>query len=309
MLSTRDVEGKLPVHYAIHRNAVLPVVEIMVKASPGCLSVADNHGQLPIHIMESTCDDVKLILIQQSAAEDLMRADKDGQLPLHRALKSHSLSTELLQLLVDRCPSALFHFDRSGQLPLLQAISGSTREGHRLSARIRRLDRVRRLARARAEIIARRAPRAHRFPRADRIPRSMATEGPPELLTVSRLLAERAPETIKIIDPSGKVLLHHLCEYAVPTEVAELIVRLCPDGLGVADLEGRCPLHYAVENDCSTELVQVLLKGFPGAVTLRDKQGRLPLFIACEARLSLDVIFDLIRWSPQLLCELDTSRL
>jgi hypothetical protein len=128
-----------------------------------------------------------------------------------------------------------------------------------------------------------------------------------EIVHVVTILAERAPETAGVMNVNGQVIFHLLCEYKVPLEVIKVLVRLYPDALRHADLEGRLPLHYALEKECCSEFVQVLLVGFPGAVALRDKQGRLPLFIASDAHASLDVTFDLIRWSPEVLCEFNQN--
>lgn len=259
-----DANGKLPIHYAIHRGA-MGVVEVLVERCPAPLSVADNHGQLPIHVMASASEHVKRMLIHHCNVEDLLRADKDGRLPLHRAVKAGPSSAELIDLFLNRCPAALFHFDKNGRLPLFYATVGIPYRGSRrfqpiwVEGMIRYVD----------------------------------------VANAANLLAERAPETIGLMDPHGRVLLHDLCEYKVPMDIVKLLVRLCPAALHHADDQGRLPLHYAIERKCLSEMVQVFLEGFPGAATLQDKRGRLPLYIACDARASLTVIFELIQVSPR----------
>lgn len=287
MLMYPDSEGKLPIHYAIHRGVHLAIVKVLVKHNVASLSIADNHMQLPVHIAESSPDDVKFMLAEQTVSKELLKADKDGRLPLHRALRSGSSSAEQIELLVNRCPEALFHFDASGRLPLYYAIVGDTRSGSRRFRRPHhRRNGMRRLV-------------ANR-----RLSDVFMSEHVSSEVDIPTLLAERAPETIGLIDPQGRVLLHDLCKHEIPLEIVELMVRLCPAALHHVDRVGRLPLHYAVEKQCSSEMVQVFLEGFPGAVMLRDKQGRLPLFLACESRASLDVIFKIARWAPEILCEL-----
>lgn len=131
MLQSQDRDKKTPMHCAIERGLSLPVVERLIDKCPKSLAIPDKDGRLPVHFLSTTKYDEFpsyievqcMIIAENSSAEHLLAADNELCLPIHQAILCKA-EKEIIEILIERCPGSLLHFDASdGQIPLHYALA------------------------------------------------------------------------------------------------------------------------------------------------------------------------------------------
>jgi len=121
----------LPIHEACALGPpTLAIVEELVRAFPGSLSLVDDHfGRTPLHTACSkgaSSEIIHYLLEQYPAAASLQ--DILGRTPLHYAICDHAPYETVVEL-VERCPLAARLQDNNGWLPLHVACRyGATHE-------------------------------------------------------------------------------------------------------------------------------------------------------------------------------------
>lgn len=107
--------------------AYLGIVQFLLELDTCLIREAGNNGQLPIHVACGGFETSKLevlITLVECYSESLQVADDDGQLPLHIYLcqvDDIELQADFLQLLLEVYPDAIHHANGNGLLPLHSA--------------------------------------------------------------------------------------------------------------------------------------------------------------------------------------------
>lgn len=196
------VEGtddwSVPLHYAVSSRggSRLEVVAFLIERCPEALQEKDCRGQLPLHcaIQGGASPDVVRCLVHAHPTA-LQTKDEKGRLPLHLAvLKGDPFGDEeVVQCLVERCPEALLEKDDAGWIPLHVALR-------------------------------------YRSPRG-----------------VVRRLVDGCPRSLQERDERGFLPLHFAVHHGAPVEVIQLLVDEGPDDtLLERDTDrGYLPLHVA----------------------------------------------------------------
>lgn len=123
-----------------------------------------------------------------------------------------------------------------------------------------------------------------------RMPLHVACQSDRASPEVVRLLVNRGPSAMGMVDKSSQTPLHHACSR--PSAMADsikLLVDRCPDALfmrGCGYVRSMAPLHVLCRYGGSTDLVRLLAEAKPEVTAWRDGGGQTPLMYAVE------------RWAP-----------
>ena len=106
------------------------IIQCLLEYFPVSISAADDHGLVPLHLACGnkyvTLNIVQLLI--DAAPVTIRSADEDGYTPLHHLCMNEELDETaalgILNLLLEKCPEAVFHADNEGGLPVLNAASG-----------------------------------------------------------------------------------------------------------------------------------------------------------------------------------------
>ncbi len=87
-MTTRDENGQLPLHRALHDNVTLGSIKLLVKGNPSAISCADNTGMIPLHVACQHHESASVIeyLIKMDPTS-LHRKDSDYNTALHYACR------------------------------------------------------------------------------------------------------------------------------------------------------------------------------------------------------------------------------
>jgi ankyrin repeat protein len=117
--------GDLPLHAACsigHEN--LSVVKLLYDAHPQAMEIRNNRGDTPLDAARLWTRGVRLAAFLQSQLElqhqarDIVQPDANGQLPIHRVLRSFEPSLGTIKLMVPANPDSLTTADNQGFIPL-----------------------------------------------------------------------------------------------------------------------------------------------------------------------------------------------
>ena len=104
MTSTYE-HGRLPLHIALHKNAALGCIKLLVKGNPGAIKASDKTGSLPLHLAcqhHESASVVQYLLDLDSTT--LQAVDDNGNTPLHYACRGSKYNT--IALLVEQYHAA-----------------------------------------------------------------------------------------------------------------------------------------------------------------------------------------------------------
>ena len=147
LLAKESIAGRLPLHMAVLKgSASLAVVQYLVEAEPSALEVADQEGNLPLHIaaMNGGSNAVIQLLVRAYPKACSVANKRSERLPLHllcarcwdQCCSSQEdssveggtvISVETIQQVMDTHPEALQAPDRCGRLPLHVSCSSDPR--------------------------------------------------------------------------------------------------------------------------------------------------------------------------------------
>jgi ankyrin repeat protein len=123
-LSERSRDGTLPLHHAVEGRNELAVVKFLAKEEPEALQKKDNRGRVPLHFAAHVGTLAVVQFLAEASASTLREKMDDGRLPLHLAAR-HRMGLDVVKLLVNKWPDAIFVKDASGRTPFDAARSGN----------------------------------------------------------------------------------------------------------------------------------------------------------------------------------------
>jgi ankyrin repeat protein len=271
--SIRDVDtnGWRPLHHAVHGEAPLEIVRLLVDAwEEALLERTDDDGSTPLHYAVSSRSGPFLEVLEflvERRPHALRVKDTRGYLPRHVAARFKA-SAEVVQRLVERCPEALLIEDGAGWLPLHGAVDAWAP-----------LAVIRCLVGAQPQALERQASPTGSLP----LHLAASARAPTEVV---RLLADADPHALAGRDRTGSLPLHLAVAAAAPSgslKTVQLLIDKHPEALLEARHDGWLPLHVAART-ASPELIRLVAVMGPDAVRVRECRGWLPLHAAACSR-------------------------
>eukprot|EP00981_Chlorochromonas_danica_P000417 scaffold96_cov167-Ochromonas_danica.AAC.24 len=126
--STRNKVGQLPIHKAVcvaSKQEHLPAIAYLIDCFPEGLLATTKDGQTPLHLAiayPKECYGDLINLLVQRGVEAVRQADRYGQLPFHLAAGKRRMTTSILELLYDNFRSALSCKDNKGENPDVEVV-------------------------------------------------------------------------------------------------------------------------------------------------------------------------------------------
>jgi ankyrin repeat protein len=101
----------------------IPLLTEMLAAHPPAAKLVDEHGRRALHYAASRNMDLTFVkALLETDPEGASAPDKNGQIPLHLAVKRGEL--ELMKLLIAYHPNGVIDVDRYGMVALNYAVEG-----------------------------------------------------------------------------------------------------------------------------------------------------------------------------------------
>eukprot|EP00986_Skeletonema_menzelii_P019488 scaffold28164_cov166-Skeletonema_menzelii.AAC.1 len=100
LMTTRDSNGQLPLHRALHDNVRLGSIKLLVKGNPSALQSPDNSGSLPLHIACQYQDSAAVIrYLVELDTTSLCAVDQEINTVLHHSCRGarHEIIALLLE--------------------------------------------------------------------------------------------------------------------------------------------------------------------------------------------------------------------
>jgi ankyrin repeat protein len=308
-VSTKDPNGRLPLHLAVIYRARLSVVRKLVKVHPEALQepIDDKKGHLPLHcafLNDYTEDggndwitverhgrpDVTAFLMERHPEAARART-ANGHLPLHlafadddgnpwveeRGMAEQSVPIGVVDALLDAWPDSIFETDHQGRLALHLACRSA----------LTPLAVIRRLVRGWPESLPRRDVDDGSFPIHHAISAGMPHR-------VIEYLADESPRSVREPNYHGYLALHvllmHFRKRYSPEQglaLVQLLVSHFPASVrhkggseeGEED-EGSLPLHIAAEYNAPLPVLRFLVRAYREALLVKSAHGKLPLHLA-----------------------------
>ena len=144
-MTTRDENGQLPLHRALHDNVTLGSIKLLVKGNPSAISCADNTGMIPLHVACQHHESASVIeyLINLDPTS-LHLKGLDDNTSLHYACRGANYA--IIALLIEKYAAiSVSKRNAQGQLPidlLFASREVSDREGVEFTESIFRLFRA-----------------------------------------------------------------------------------------------------------------------------------------------------------------------
>jgi ankyrin repeat protein len=119
VLSTPDYAGRLPLHIACAPYCPLSIVKLVYDAYPEALHVRTRGGATPLDIARGKKTEVAQFLAGQlEQARQIIQPGGNGQLPLHRVLRTSEPSSGTIKLMTAANPTSLTTADNQGFISL-----------------------------------------------------------------------------------------------------------------------------------------------------------------------------------------------
>ena len=297
----------------------------------------DSHGVTPLHLVsEGSCSfDFHERFLSYAEPEWLLERDKDGELPLHWALKA-DLSAERLHLYLGRSNAYTMHamLDSTGQTALGSFLQAKMDEFLEESLGDDFLEQTWNYA-----VSVMRATGPTLRDQLDRPMHEVARMVDCRSRHLVRLATAFHPEAIRDRDDRGMLPLHVACSVVRPADcvrvpssdsvdttdqsgtndqadvILEELLRIHPEAARVTCTDqGRLPLHYILsDRRCSYfPFVEKLVAAYPPAVSKVDPVTDLyPFALAATAGqnttqlVSVETIFSILLADPSVLSMMD----
>jgi ankyrin repeat protein/tRNA A-37 threonylcarbamoyl transferase component Bud32 len=267
---TKNLDGNLPIHIAVERNASIEVIQLLISAHRRGFYEQNNYGNLPLHLAAQNNASVELVqLILSVYEEGITMKNLDDDIPLHLAAENNT-SIELVRLLLERYSEGRKSKNVDGNLPLHLAVEKSAS-----------VELVQFLLEAYREALSTKNEDGN-------LPLHIAIENNTRVELV-RLLLKEYPDGMSITNNHGN-LIHMAALKSVSFELMELLVSKYPDGIKIKNSDGNLPLHILVENNGDIKQIELLLKANRDGISKRNKFGSIPLHLALEKNASLQVV-------------------
>ena len=117
--------GSLPLHQAVLQGAPLETIEILLEAFPRAAKIADDEGNLPIHILFKSEQPINLdcvVTLLSSYPNSVKDTNKVGDSPLHILILQGKCTIELVEAILNANPNCLKVKNGTGKLPISTAL-------------------------------------------------------------------------------------------------------------------------------------------------------------------------------------------
>ena len=313
-----------PLHAACLRYPPYEAVQALLKACPECASHQNKEGETTLHLaVEGSSEDVQLLILS-AFPDSIMKQDKYGDTPCHRAC-ALGACIEVLEKFVEANPEVIDVPNNDGITPffmlsnsyeMAESIQDISEEGEFwdewekallfLSASYFKSYSIPREKPFRIlhAVAGAKCPRALvrtcvnlfsyqllSLDEANRVPLSIAASTE----VFSEPEKKEAPDTPSDTD-EGSQEENNL-------SVLQIFLAAEPKAASIVDSEGKLPLTYAIENGIRWEEgLEDLLWAFPQALYLQDPKTSLYPFMLAGASKdsSVETIYSLLRAFPVL---------
>jgi len=295
----------IPLHYYLSRksNVDIDTVKMLVKACPFSLTWTEQEDFVcyPVHALLSNPsikeDDMQELLTFFIETVPSSRYQFDGyhRSPLHIALRNGGITLEVVKLLLNAWPEAIYHRSINGGLPFYMLCGNADLDEkiwfdifHHL------IDIDPTIVRNR--LVDRELP----------IHYAAASLSPQQC----KALIDRCPEPVREkLGGYNYLPIHDACATG-RIDTIEYLLRLYPESIHTRDGSGYLPLHRAArcEAENRVEVIKLLLKHDPNTISKKTAGLRLPLHLACAAYYGqLDVVQILYDACPEAIWMRDTD--
>ena len=119
VLAIRDSSGRTPLMYAVrHPEATVQMLKKLIAAHPAALDVADDEGNLPLHVAAGTGEKDPFALILRHRPDHIRARNAQGLLPLHVVAGNPLTSDACFDAVVAADWGAAARGGADGRLPL-----------------------------------------------------------------------------------------------------------------------------------------------------------------------------------------------
>jgi ankyrin repeat protein/serine/threonine protein kinase len=249
--------------YALHHSAYSSspmIIEMILSIYPDAINIPNtSFGKMPLHVLVGQKSrDVGIDAIRRLVTETSIKArDKDGNTPLHIAIKNNLHQTEIEYLLLEYTEGAAIA-DRDGHLPLHNAIRNLLPEDLLIT-------------------LLRAHPNAVRMKYGEEgfLPLHMAMKYCSGSSFTAALI-EQNERVASIQTRNGFTPLSLALMYGADYGSLFSVLKLFEGALKVKDSENMVPLHVAMMRGAPTEVVATLIYAGPDAIKYRNNQGHTP---------------------------------
>ena len=254
-VTTGDVYGMLPIHYAALYGASVEVVKYFVKIDPQCLEKKTNNGSLPLHFAAMNKDNHHLIpYLLATFPESVEVLNDDNYTPCDIAMgvKSDMIS-DSKQATGDQRRAV----DES--LKMIQLLQSPN-------------DTIRGYAQGKYwkyEVVGINSLHENSVGSSDH------WEDTTEEL-VQSLIKENSEDLAKPDRENGYLPIHYACFYNTDLEVVKCLVEAHPAGLEHQSHAGWLPLHLAAMMN-QDHMIDYLVQVLPQSLNTADKSGKTAL--------------------------------
>ena len=299
---------------ALHHNASLDTLILLMDAFPHHVMKRNDRMELPLHVAASNVSSFSIIASLLFVFPDGSKsANTDGYLPLHLAI-AHSASIYIILLLLKAYPISSSHRikngfvalhlsillksdiiviaalldsymiatkckDRDGNIPLFTALL------HHANVGVIRL-----LLEADPASLE---ERNLDFDLAIHV--AIKSECCFEIV---KLLIDERPSCVSVANCDGDLPIHTACSIGSSLELIRYLCDTFPEGARVCNYGDNLPLHLAVSSGASIEVVDMLLRLHIAGAAHKNSMDKVPLLLAIEARAEAEVVAALLKANP-----------
>lgn len=218
----------LPINTAFQSLVSLEVVKFLINKCPQCLTTLDSTGKYPIHHLVGSKNSLEIVQFMiHSCPESVQQVDTMGNLPLHLALQCHQ-PLDIIATIVQAYPESVSVGDRAGKYPIHFALSYD------------------------------------------------------HCIDIIDLLVSTRPNIVRQPDGLGDIPLHVALAFHCSSHIIALLVNGFAESVRMRDSQSRLPLHLALMNRLKFDTIKLLLSFYPEIVKLKESDGSLPIHIALK---------------------------
>ena len=275
-----DEYGGTPLHFYLSRTSSVNVdIVKQLSANPRALLAADEDTKCtPIHILLHNENIGKMFEVVKYLAEtnpsSLQMKDEYSQTPLDLACKNRSVTAEIIEFLLEVCPSSVRQLNNCMGLPMhsLCDVKGMDDEVA--------IDILKLLLEAHPGSVS-------EIESDMELPLHQAATN--KSRAFCRILVDAYPESIRRVDGASSLPLHNACGDGRP-ETVEYLFGLYPESLHIRNNGGYLPIHEAVNHpgDNTPKVIKFFLRHDPECLSKpvaseigNNYDGYLPLHLIC----------------------------
>jgi ankyrin repeat protein len=279
-LSMVNNDGELPLHVLLRsRSASLAIVTMMIDAYEEALLHPSKSLNLPIHIECLNGGRHELLVDMITRHLDVLSVPNgSGTLPLHCLLMNTCSSIESVQLLLMVSPHDVS--ERKGSYALHIECSHQCRS-----------DVISQLIDLYPDAI-------REFNHDGLLPIHLVLKNRSSSIASLHIFMNTSADAARQQDRDGNDPLHLECSYQCRSEVISQLIKLWPDALYKANHAGLLPLHLVVRNQSSIPTILLAIDKCRSALHRKDKYGHLPITYEINYGFRLEVVSKFIELHP-----------